>query len=416
MIKKARISIMLIVTVLAMSIGAISFGDEAENTVKLLTIDEAVSLTLKKDLNDKKLQMQLDSLNESHLNAMLASNQIQEILNKIDEFRALHEKLEEEKSLNPADQMTYKIYQAMFGATPPDNTSEEMYYSYIKGRDIPHYALYTSIEQLKNTKALIPENLEKAVRNLLVQTLDVQDGYEVNEALYNWMKQQHEDVTNKYEKGLVSEIDFITSKSGLEIRKLENDKLKRTLETLYNTIKDMTGIDLTQEIELESFKVKLNSYSIKTFDEYLNEANENRAEIKNAQLKYDQVKRENDIIKKYVTSETATDRINAELEETKALNALNSAKLDVEENVYKAYSEIINEKEEFFYSNEKLITGAKSLENTKKTYELGLISATDLIGAEFNYKVIVNNFKKSERDFMNSMKNMELAIGLGPAY
>ncbi|BEP30288.1 TolC family protein [Helicovermis profundi] len=404
---KRLISSILLLSLLVMTFAA-SFAED--NVVKTtdVSLKKAVELAVEHDRNAKKVQDGIDNAWDQENLAMEAKNKIQDALDTIDAYKKLYDKkYKDNETLSPTEAYILTKYQAALGKTPPVYTGQEMLDNFIKTRDFLHYAAWTGIQKAKNQKEEIAPIIETSLRSLYINDLDLTGLINAKEDYYNTMVKSFDADTLKYEKGLISEDQYITSKLNLQIQKMELDSDIRNKDTLEMNIKKLIGVDLNSKINLTSELLSIPNESFDSFEGYYDKALKNRDEIANANFDLNQYVREENIIKEYLSNELLTDRVNARLNVLRSEDSLENAKNIVKMDIYTGYTDLITLRQNYLNQKETFVTERKNLSNSKLMFEKGLMTEIDYNRLNYKYNMIEVGFKSAIRKYVNAIYKLE---------
>lgn len=423
--RKAIIVLLLIVTLLAVPIN--SYGEVQADAPKIpvetneaeifkLTMEDCMNMAIDYLRQPENIDKQMDELWKQQNELIEISNVIQQQLDALERFRQLYEKREEGVLFTVEEQTDFLVYQYMFGQQPPKYNREEMFNSFIKNRDFPHYSVWAAHKNLGVSKEATIASIKMGVKQLYDSIIDLQDALSLQRELYDKMAKQHDQMLVKYENGLVSEINKYMSEAALDKQRFAVQKLERSLDNLKMTLKQQIGIPLDQEIELTLYENSRELKTARVYSKYLEQAVKNRSEILIAKMELDVIQRENSIMREYLTNEFVPDRMASDqaLEEKTIVyeEAVNSVSADI----FMGHKDVRLKLSDYHISVKKLQNSQRRLEHAKLAYDKGLIRIADLWNAEISNTQERIACNRALRDYNNAVYKLEKACGIGPGY
>lgn len=289
--------------------------------------------------------------------------------------------------------------------------------NYIKNRDYPYYSMWVSIENTKTNKELVKKSIEAGVLQTYYQILNLQDALMQQKDSYELMKKQNGQLEEKYKAGQISESDKYLQDIAVKQQELEVIKLQRTKENLEMSLKQQTGLPLTQEISLEPLDVDGKTFPAEeSYGAYLSNAIKNRAEIKIAWMELKDKKWQLDVMKEYIKDENQQQRKDAQAAADQRTVAYRNAEEKVKKNIFNGYKDMINKSENIEICQKKKDNAEWKNRNTQLMYDNGLVSLSTLWETESEKTLAGINYIRAERDYKHALYKMKLASGIGPGY
>lgn len=380
-------------------------------------LDEAIERALNNNHRIKILDRTIDEMWENHVKLTDASKAIQDQLDHMENYTRLYNKLHKNnEQLTFEETQQYSMYLMMYGATPPEMSSEELFYGYIKNRDFPHYSFWASIKNTKTNRDLMESNITLAIRQLFENILNIQDTLELQNELLESMENQNRQIHLKFENGLVSEYDKYLSDTNLVKQKINIAKLQRSLDNVKMSLKQQIGIPLGQEIELTPYDTVDFSKPLDNYESYLEKAMSNRSEVSIAKIDLQVKQRELDIIKQYIKNELLFDRWDAQQSYDEKKMIYDETVEKVRSDIYDAYKAVLRKRDEVKIAETKKGNAETQYNRAKRLFDAGLIGSNDLMAMEialYQEKIALN---QSMRDYSFNLYRLELACGIGPGY
>lgn len=413
-----------------------SSGSFASSSEKY-TYNEAVNDALEKSDVVEELEDQLESLEESYDDLKegmeirmplmtedgpvmgpngLYYTTIDRDLEEYNDFERLYEKSEDEDEvLTSIEEGLLYTYQQVYGSEP-DLTKTEIFESFIQTRDLPLIELKSSINQLKNQIDVTPKSLESQVRALYDSILDLQNTLKFQLKYEEVLKKQMKDAEAKYNVGQISAIALEEKEVAYQKSVLNNNKLERQLMNLERQLKQLCGLSLDQEIVLSSNLYTFTVPELEAFDYYQKLALRNRVEVMNAREVYSTDLEEAELVQEYLTNELLSDRIKYDYELVDSKNALEKAKLDVSEDVQKAYFGMKDAIQKYNLKLDLHRKAKNDLNEKQEMFNKGLIDQATLEFVQFNYEIAKIEVLNASRDLNIQGMKLEEATSIGPSY
>jgi len=382
-----------------------------------LTLDDAISKGLEYTNRIRVIDRALEDMWEVHVTLTDSSKEIQDYLNRIEDYKRLYDKLHnKQQQLTPEEIQQYNIFMYMFGPTPPDISREEMFYSYIKNRDFPHYSYWAEIKKATANRDVLKETISLNIRQLYDGALNLQDALEIQKELLKSMEKQNRLLHLKFEKGLVSKSELDISDINLKQQKLNIKKLERSQDNAVMMLKRQIGIPVKQKVALESYGIGEKIKAPESFDKYLEKTLVNRAEVMNAKLDLQVKQRELDIMKQYLTNELLLDRLDAQQSVDEKLLAYDEAVDNVTSDIYEAYKNVLRKQNEIKIAERKKSNAETQYEKAVLQYEQGLIASDVVSNVEISLYQAKIAYNQTIRDYLYHLYRLELASSIGPGY
>lgn len=408
-----KIVILMIVNLLLFSIVGIAYGETEES----IAYYEAVNMALEKSDAIEDLSDSMEDVWEQRNDLLGVKQSIQKQLDTISRFEKLYEKkYEDGESLTDIEKQELQGYQMAFGDEPPTFTNQEMLDQFIKQRDFPHEQLLVTYNQLKNQKALLPDQLEAGVRDLYINLVNLRTTLEGQEVYTNNLKNQLDAAQQKFELGQISSQELLSAKNSYLIQKLSTEQLERTAEILSLNFKNMIGLSLDTPVKLTSNMVAFNKVDLESIEYYEGLALENRVEVIDAKNVYEMETREANIIKEYLDNPLTTDRLTYDSDVIDAKNAYEEAILDVKEDITKGYFATEEALEDYEIKLDEYKRSMNDMKDKREMFKLGMIDQNTLDMVEFSFRMSKDALLSSRRTLELNYYKLERASQLGPAF
>ncbi|HEY8422635.1 MAG TPA: TolC family protein [Thermoclostridium sp.] len=416
-IKKGIVAIAFLILLTSVQFTCSNAAAENSSSITMLDLDEAIERAVNNNYRIKVLDRTIEDMWENHVKLTDASKAIQDQLDHMENYTRLYNKLHSDgEKLTYEETQLYKMYMLMYGPEPPVMSSEELFYTYVRDRDFLHYSYWASIKNTQTNRDLMVSNISLSVRQLYENILSMQDTLALQKELLASLEFQNRQISLKFDKGLVSEYDKFVADINLAKQKLGIAKLERSLENAKMSLKQLTGIPLDHEVSLVPYDAVYPPGKPDSYEKYLEKALNSRAEVTTARLDLQVKQRELDIMKQYIRDELSTDRWEAQLSYEEKKMAYDEAIENVKSDIYDAYKSLLQKQEEVRIAQSKKSNAELQYDRTKRLYNAGLISLSDLMASEITLYQEKISLIQTVRDYNFCLYRLELACGIGPGF
>lgn len=262
------------------------------------------------------------------------------------------------------------------------NYSSQESRAYHQGVELPtlnaEFQLANAERNLQATKEDVKAQLEQS----FYQYQQAQENLKIREQARNVAQELHSQAQEKYELGTISKQEFIQSEMNEIKANMNYDEAVNGVKQARMSLNQQLGLELTNELTLDSELSKLESPDIK-LDEAIEQALQNRNEVLAAQYQYEAAELNLTIIGKKFPDITYRYR-NQEVSVLEAEQNLDNTKRRIEMGIRNNVMEI-EQKEKKIRQNEKSVALAEeALKIAQVSYENGMNVVTDVEEAQKN--------------------------------
>lgn len=403
------------------------------NTPKIMevTVYDAMNLASGRDNSIAKMGLTINSLNRQYDSIRQSKAGFLDKLQRFKELYAMDLDEENGKERLENGEITREEYEAVLGCIGEFNslfqyfaglgvieplTMEEDDYFIIKKFDFPMHEIGTQIENIENNKRASANSIERNILKLYDSILNLQDSISIQQKMVDNNARLYSKALLDYDMGRISVSDRFLSEAMLKESKLSLDMMKRNLENLMNDLKGSIGVGFEIDLQLKPYDAEDSSLNLLSCDEYINKALAERTEVTNTKNELELKEKEFDITAMYINDTSHMDFKTAQeavLEKYLAYeDAVNSVKADIR----KGYADVLSIEKALYTAKSRETAAKESYEKMKIEYEVGSISLSSLLNAEYLYSQSSINVKKASRDFYCGFLNLKQAAGPGPAY
>ncbi len=325
------------------------------------------------------------------------------------------------KNGSPMDIQQYAklcILYTMYGDTEYFNGKEDLT-KYMNPNRFAKYSLWANVMKLSLSNQITEATIKYQTRVLYDNILSIKGQHDVliksvelQEKIYNQQK-------SRYNIGELSKVAIDTAYKQLQIKKLEVNKLTRTIDNLEIDLKKLTGLPIDSQLVLSDYS-KNNIEKFEDYDTYLNKALINRNEILLAKIDYGVGKNALFTANEAYSNNpwSPNTKLNKSLAEQKISEAelsISTAKESVLQNINSTYIDVKYKKEEMDICKEKLSYENEQFRITSEKYKKQLISETEMKNKEIVKLSALSAYNDAVRAYNLSVTSLQQASGLGIA-
>lgn len=264
-------------------------------------------------------------------------------------------------------------------------------------------------------------NLKEVTKNYIKLNLYTQYiSFMNNEEALNLEQENSKNAEAKYKKtqlqfnlGTVAKADVKTSEQAYNTEKASLNKAQRSVSIVEKAINQALGVDINTQYTGFAKDIAVANPQIKTYNDYLNDALKNRAEILNDT--------ENLRLRKldftgqmggnpYITTPSYTIAKNAVAQ---AQNDLDTAKIDISIEINGLYNTLQTKMQALKPKVVNYNAEKKKYDQAQQKYNLGMISSIDFQDEVIKFKGTENALKTAQRDVALAKMKIEFASGIG---
>ncbi|MBC2581563.1 TolC family protein [Clostridium sp. DJ247] len=264
-------------------------------------------------------------------------------------------------------------------------------------------------------------NLKEAAKNGVKLNLYTQYISFMNaEEALDLEQQNFENAEAKYKKaqlqlslGTISKADSKSIEQAYYDEKAQLNKAERKLDSITKTINQISGSNINTTYNGFTKDLAVDKPIVKTYNDYLNDALKNRAEILNGNEKIKLKKIEFAGVKAAYPYKYMAEYVIGKYSVSEAENQLDTDKIDISIEINGLYNDLQSKIQKLQpqllnYNSEK-----KKYDQALQRYNLGMISKIDFQDQVINFKSAENSLKTVERDISLAKLKIEYASGIG---
>lgn len=340
------------------------------------------------------------------------------ISDAVENIDDLYNRLKNGKSMNVQEYAKLCILYTMYGDTEYFSGKEDLT-KYMNPDRFAKYSLWANVMKLSLSNQITEATIRYQTRVLYDNILAIKGQHdiliksvELQEKIYNQQK-------SRYNVGELSKVTIDTAYKQLQIKRLEVNKLTRTIDNLEMDLKKLTGLPIDSQIVLVDYS-KNNIEKFEDYDTYLNKALINRNEILLAKIDYGVGK--NNLFTVNEAYSNNPWNVNTKLNKSLAEQKINEAELSIStgkeavlQSINTAYIDVKYKKEEMDICKGKLNYENEQYRITSEKYKKQLISETELKNREIVKLSALTAYNDAVRAYNLSVTSLQQAAGLGIA-
>ncbi|MCT8978545.1 TolC family protein [Clostridium sp. CX1] len=264
-------------------------------------------------------------------------------------------------------------------------------------------------------------NLKEAAKNSIKLNMQTQYSSFINtkEAL-DLETQEFQNTESKYKRaqlqlslGTISRNEFKTMEQSYYDGKAQLNKAQRKFDSTTKTINQASGLSLNDTYTGFTKDIITDTTNIKTYNDYLNDALQNRVEILNDNEKIKLKKLEFAGIRGANPYNNSPEYIIGKYGVTEAENKLETDKIDISIEINGLYNDLQSKIQKLQPQKENYNAEKKKYDQALQKYNLGMISKIDFQDQSAAFKAAENSLKLAQRDVALAKLKLEYASGLG---
>lgn len=277
-----------------------------------------------------------------------------------------------------------------------------------------------SWDMAKDSRRLTLNSMVIGLRGLYLGVYNASEDCSLKQRSYDLAQTIYNQGMIRYEKGMITEIDYAQYKFDLLKAKAAYDASRRNYENIMRTFNSFIGIELETTYSEIVYEEEYDPNALQNYDFYVERALSSRLEITSGIKQIALLEKKKAIMEDYpysiVLPSNKKDYENMLNDIDKQSLLLEKAKIDIEKGIMEAYIEASESNSNIIGLKKVLDLQKSNLENMKGKYEAGLISKTMLDQIQIGHDEMENGYKAALFDYNTKLLKLEYAAGTGPAY
>ncbi len=277
-----------------------------------------------------------------------------------------------------------------------------------------------SWDMAKDSRRVTLNSMVIGLRGLYLGVYNASEDCSLKQRSYDLAQTIYNQGMIRYERGMITEIDYAQYKFDLLKAKAAYDASRRNYENIMRTFNSFIGIELETTYSEIVYEEEYDPNALQNYDFYVERALSSRLEITSGIKQIALLEKKKAIMEDYpysiVLPSNKKDYENMLNDIDKQSLLLEKAKIDIEKGIMEAYIEASESNSNIIGLKKVLDLQKSNLENMKGKYEAGLISKTMLDQIQIGYDEMENGYKAALFDYNTKLLKLEYAAGTGPAY
>lgn len=283
----------------------------------------------------------------------------------------------------------------------------------VKGIDFPQLEYKYAIFQYGNVKEVAKNQIKFGVYQLYSGLITVKEGLDLEEQNFKNVEDQYKKAQLQLQLGIVSPVEVKSSEAAYNAEKAKLSQYQSKYESLTKQLNQLLGIDInTKYTGFGNDNLQVTAYPL-SYEEYLNRALGNRAEVINDTANIKLKTSELASVRGVYRYDTEKQVKIAQFAVDTAENELDTDKINISIEINSLYNDL-QLKIKKLEPEQKKYNSAKSTYNKAlQSYNLGLISKIDYDKAAIGLKLEEITIKSIQRDIWIAQTKLNYASDIG---
>jgi len=270
-----------------------------------------------------------------------------------------------------------------------------------------------AIYQSTNKKEVAKNGVNFNIYQQYTALLDAKDTLDTEQKRLNNAEADYKKVQLQLDMGMASKEDLLTKQSAYLAEKAKFNSVKRQYDLQTMQLNKLIGVSIETKYDiLLKDKITDNPY-IRNYNDYLNDALKNRAEILNDQDTIKLKQFEFLTIKGVYPYNTQDEYKNGQFYINDAQNTLENDKIEISIEIDGLYNDLQNKSKQLESKKRNVEFTQKDYNEALQKYNLGIMSKMDLDSKSVVLQDAQNSLKALERDIWVAQTKLNYACGIG---
>lgn len=387
--------------------GAIVKAKEDKNDVgQILDLDSLMEKAIENSTEVKNRKSTIESLENGFQDNINGTDSIYERIEKNERFKKLQNKSERTED----EQREYEYYKRNFGA--PITGEYELFQMLQSVNNISVLGEF-DIFQNKNALEVDENSVRQRVYEGYGRFLMEMDKLKLAKDKYKNIEDEYKKAEMSYKTGVLSKTDYLAKKAEYLKEKGEFSNIDREFQKYNMEFNKLVGEPLDKKYSSYKKDFNLDKSILKSKDEYIKEALENRMEIKNGEENILVRRFESGSAKAVFSSEHNRERKLAEQKIQNAEDELELKKLDIKMEINLLYNDFEIKLVRLKNLEEGYKQAKKEYDESYKKYSLGMLSRLDFNRKNAEFIESSMDYKEAEREAYIAKLKLEFAASVG---
>lgn len=270
-----------------------------------------------------------------------------------------------------------------------------------------------SIYQYTNLKEAAKNGVKLNVYNQYASFINAKQALDLETQKFQNAEAKYKRAQLQLSLGLIGNPDLKSIEQAYYTEKSQLNKVQRTFASVTKTINQVAGLNIGDTYTGFTKDIVEEKPVIKTYDEYLKDALNNRAEILNDNENIKVKKLEFDSVKAKYPYKQLPEYVIGKFAVTSAENQLETDKIDISIEINGLYNDLQSKVQKIQSLTTNYNAEKKKYNEALQRYNLGMISKIDFEDSLSSFKGAENSLKSAQRDIYLAELKLKYASGIG---
>ena len=406
-IKKIIVHLLVITTICIFPTSqSITVKAKENNNQKVLDLDSLIEKAIENSIEVKNRKSTIETIENGFQDNMNGTNSIYERIEKNDRFK----ELENKSKRTEAEEREYEYYKRNFGV--PIIDEYELFQMLLMVNNLPvlsEFELFQNKNALEVDKNSIRQKVYEGYEKFLMEM----DKLRLARDKFKNAEEEYKKVEISYKSGAISKTDYVGKKAEYLKEQGNFSNIDREFQKYNMEFNKLIGELLDTKYSSYKKDLILDKSTLKSQEEYVKEALENRTEIKNGEENIEVRRFESGSAKAVFSNEYHRERKLAEQKIENAEDELELKKLDIKMEINLLYNDWEMKLIKVKNLEENYNQSKKEYNEANQRYSLGMISKLDFNRKSVEFLENSMDYKKAEREAYISKLKLEFASSIG---
>ncbi len=296
---------------------------------------------------------------------------------------------------------------------PKELTEEQRYNTFAYPEQIPVVLAKNMYKKAQLQKQVIEAAVDVKINQAYDSILYADDGYNLTNALYNKQVKDLAETEAKYQAGQISEVEKNIDEMELKQSKLQLDNLYRQVQNGKMQLNQALATDLDTQYNFTDQKLTFKEPA--SYQEYLEDALANRAEIEAAKIDIDEKQTVFDLVETFF-DKNDYEYVKAQQELAMAKEKQDEVMKNIEIEIQNSYLDVKQKQSAKLLADGKLQQATVQYNSVRASYDAGVMPVSMMWNVELAVNQAKMNQNKAIRDYNNALYALEQNSKIGTEY
>lgn len=406
-IKKIILCLLVITTICIFPTShGITVKAKENNDSKVLDLDSLIEKAVENSIEVKNRKSTIETLENGFQDNINGTDSIYERIEKNNRFKELENKSERTE----AEQREYEYYKRNFGV--PITDEYKLFEMLQMANNLPvlsEFELFQNKNALEVDKNSIKQKVYEAYAKFLMEL----DKLKLAKDKFKNAEEEYKKADISYKSGAISKTEYVGKKAEYLKEQGNFSNVDREFQKCNMEFNKLVGEPLDTKYSTYKKDLTLDKSTLKSQEEYIKEALENRMEIKNGKENIEVRRFESGSAKAVFSNEHHRERKLAEQKIENAEDELELKKLDIKMEINLLYNDWEMKLIKLKNLEENYNQSKKEYNEANQRYSLGMISKLDFNRKSAEFLENSMDYKKAEREACISKLKLEFTSSIG---